>query len=432
MDEENNIRVPERHFDASSKQFQGKEKGQVIKSLRKFGVEVEMIHTKRKSIADLAKGVAEAFGFEHDGSIDAGGGIGIEVVSPIMKGRIGELGIRDLFVRINKLGFLVNKTCGLHVHLDGKDFSKNEKYTIVHVESVDETLLANLAEDDYAFVIKKEVMEALGKNSSMNVEDIARLVMDEYLTCDNNTLFLSKSMGHSVPDIQVKDSVMVVGKSKTLIDMYALGEATPEYASLSGVEVKANVPSPDDLFCVMYSNRNLQNVLTLLYLHTVYGDVFMSMLPKSRRQENLYCQQLSLGFSAGQIETIQTFTELENAWYKTRTINETQRKKGNKYDDSRYFSINLHSLFAKYGTIEFRSHSATLDPNKVLYWVAFHQEILDNIVSGKINIRSLSKGSHLFHVEDKTKFLMEALQLRQPLKTYMQQRIDYFKNNEKN
>ena len=429
---EEELRVPERHFDGSSKAFQSRDKGQIIKSKRKFGVEIEMFHSKRKAIHDLYKGISSAFGFEHDGSIEARGANAIEVVSPIMQGSLGETGVKDLFLRANKLGFSVNKTCGLHVHLDGKDFSKTDKTFIAPIEILDGKLLSGMKPDDYGFIITLDVLQAITSRSSMSSEEVARLLMDEYISTRNRRIFLSKALGTNIPEITIKECSLTVGKTKVMVDMYCLAKPSPSYEELNGKELTRLIPAQDDLFCVIYNNKNLKNVLTLLYLHTVFGDVFMSMLPKSRRQDNLYCQQLSLGFSAGQIENIESFTELESAWYKTKTAIDVQRRKGNKYDDSRYFSINLHSLFAKYGTIEVRSHSATLDPSKVLYWVAFHQEILDNIVAGKISISSLSKGTHLFHIEDKTAFLIKAMQLRAPLRTYMQQRIDYFRNNETN
>lgn len=429
MDEDRNV---QRHFDARSTQFQSKEPGQIIKSLRKFGIEVEMFHPTNKALGDLSKLVSKVFGIEHDGSIDAGGGHGVEVVSPILRGAAGENAIVEVFKTINSLGFLTNKSCGVHVHLDGIGFAKTEKVFISPIRDLaDLRLLSTLSQKngDYAFIISNEVMARMGQR--MNPDDIAQLITDEYMASGGRQFFLSKELGQSIPEINRGSCVLEIGTTKSFIDIYKFVEPGEDDIDITKpVVVEELKPNTDDFLIIVKGNNNLQNILTLLYLHTVYSDVFMAMLPKSRRQDNLYCQSLSLGFSAGEIERIRSYTELETAWYKTRNMRETSSRKGNKYDDSRYFTVNLHSLFAKYGTIEIRSHSATLDHNKVLYWAAFHQEILDRIVAGAITIQSLRQGASLSDPDDKTAFLMDVLGLRTPLRKYMQTRIDYFKTNE--
>lgn len=428
MDEE----IRTRHFDRSSRAYQSKEPGTIIKSMRKFGVEAEMYHKSRAAVGVLSKTIAKVFGIEHDGSIDAGSGTGVEVVSPILCGGKGEEAVVDMFKTINSLGFKINKTCGLHVHLDGAGFAKTKETDVIQLGLVESSkMLSSLSEarGDYAFVVKRDVMNCLGER--LEAREAAQLIADEHLTRPGDSIFLSKELGLSVPEIVRRSCVHQIGKTRAMLDMFCFDGDVSEEEAVRGVSITPHTPSPDDLLCIVYGQSNLSNILTLLYLHTVFSDVFMAMLPMSRRQDNLYCQSLSLGFSANQIEHIMSYTELEAAWYKTRTVNETRRRKGNNYDDSRYFSINLHSLFAKYGTIEVRSHTATLDPNKVLYWVAFHQEILDRIVSGDITIGALSEGAHIADIDEKTDFLQYSLGLRPELQKYMQQRIDYFKNKEK-
>lgn len=419
-----------RGFDPRSTKYQSKEIGKVIKSSRKFGIEVEMFHSVKKGLHELHKNISRVFGIEHDGSIDAAGGYGIEVVSPILKGQAGEKAVIELFSVINKIAFSVNRSCGLHVHLDGKDFGKSDKTYVSRIRDVSTDVLANLKGDDYAFVIREEVMSTISNRRGLEAVEVARLIADEYIGTEGNSLFLSKELGFSLPEIVRKNALYESSSARTMIDLFAFERQETTGGKTEAVVIDKLVPDGGDYLCILYNNKSLTNILTLLYLHTVFSDVFMSMLPKSRRQDNLYCQGLNQGFSAGQIENIGTFTELENAWYKTRTAREASRRKGNNYDESRYFSINLHSLFAKYGTIEIRSHSATLDPNKVLYWVAFHQEILDRIVSGHITIGLLKQGANIFDTKEKTEFLMSVLGLRPALLKYMEQRIDYFRNNE--
>lgn len=427
--EEEDGEVQLRNFDASSKALQSKEPGTIIKSHRKFGVEVEMFHPQRQTISKLAKIVARTFGIEHDGSIEAKG-YGVEVVSPILSGNKGENAIVELFKTINELKFKINKTCGLHVHLDGEGFSKGTRTVVVpYSDSRDILNTVNDKNGDYAFIVRRDVMNTLSQR--LQIEDSAQIIADEYMTCDGNALYLSKELGVSVPDIHRREGFIEADKESSIIDIFEFGQKTDIETAMKGTTVTPPQPNQNDYVCIVYGNKNLKNVLTLLYLHTVYSDVFMAMLPMSRRQDNLYCQSLSLGFSAAQIESIRSYTELESAWYKTRKVSETRQRKGNHYDDSRYFTMNLHSLFAKYGTVEIRSHSATLDHNKVLYWVAFHQEILDRIVSGEINMDMLRQGVNIFNPDDRVEFLKEVMNLRPSLTKYMQKRIDYFKDNKK-
>lgn len=420
-----------RNFDRRSTEFQSKSPGKIIKSLRKFGIEIEMYHSVSNTIRKLSGLVPKSFGVEHDGSIDAGSGYGVEVVSPILKGNAGEEAIVSVMKTINSLAFQINKTCGLHVHLDGEGFAQSNKTVVMPFTNfTDPTLITklNINQGDYAFAVRQDVMSEISERVGM--EEAAKLLSDEYMTTEGNQLFLSKEIGRGINEIRVRNGVIDIDKYRGLIDIYGFHGASDEDSAVKGIVVDSLTPGENDWLCIVYGNRNLENVKTLLYLHTVFADVFASMLPMSRRQDNLYCQSLSLGFSAGQIEDIESYTELEKAWYRAKTMVERRTHRGNRYDDSRYFTVNLHSLFDKYGTVEIRSHSATLDPNKVLYWAAFHQEILDRIVAGDITIGSLREGSYMSSLEDKTAFLMDVLGLRTPLMTYMQQRIDYFKDNE--
>lgn len=425
--EEDEREFQHRGFDKKNTDFQSKEPGKVIKSLRKFGIEVEMYHSARKSLNELSKNVAKAFGLEHDGSIEAGGGYGVEVVSPILRGSAGENAVVGLFKTINKLGFQINRSCGFHVHLDGEGFGENEKFFISRVGELEDKKVSDTPEDSYAFVVADDVMSKLMKLTGWEADDVARVIADEHLT-SGDSLYLSKEIGHSIPEIRRQSAIMEVGNTKSMVDMFVFPSDNGDSMK---VTVDKSAPGNKDYFCTLYGRRNLRNILTLMYLHTVYSDVLMSMLPKSRRQDNLYCQPLSLAFSAQKIESIQTFAELEKEWYNTRTVQEAQRHKGNNYDDSRYFTMNLHSLFAKYGTIEIRSHGATLDHNKALYWAAFHQEILDAIVEGRLTIEQLRYGAHTADLEEKTTYLMSVLGLRPALLKYMRQRIDYFKSKNK-
>lgn len=99
---------------------------------RTYGVEIEVIrgdYTQASIAAAIrSKGVsAESQGYNHYNSditwkVITDSSCGLEVVSPILKGRAGLEQINLVCEAMNELGCKVNKTCGLHVHHDASDF----------------------------------------------------------------------------------------------------------------------------------------------------------------------------------------------------------------------------------------------------------------------------------------------------------------------
>lgn len=102
-------------------------KGKFIKSARKFGVEfeivpnysdvynsddVELLHNETEGI------IPDYWGNTHDGSITDGG---VEVQTPPMMMKRGEDEIEKFCSDITDLGWITDKSCGIHVHLDAAD-----------------------------------------------------------------------------------------------------------------------------------------------------------------------------------------------------------------------------------------------------------------------------------------------------------------------
>lgn len=418
-----------RHFDPDSTEFQTELAGSIIKSPRKFGIEVEMVSNGTDVIEELSRSISKSFGVDNDGSIEAGRGKrGIEIVSPIISGIGGENCVKDLFARINGLKFSVNATCGLHVHLDGAGFINGADVSIRTLSEANHALLNTTTRRDHLFVVNHKLFDEIRKAGDMGNDELAQTLLDEFLSTGRKNLFLSKTLGIKVPEIRLRSAIITIGKNNLNLDYYDYSDFVDLTKDNMVISLESLSPKPDDYLCVVKEDGALENTKTLLYIYSVFNDVFMSMLPKSRRN-NIYCQNLALSFSANQIEGIRSYTELEAMWYKTRDMMETEGRKGNHYDDSRYYGVNLHTLFSKYGTVEIRSHSATLEPNKVLFWVALHQDILDKIVNREISIEQLRYGAHLDSLAEKTDFLINALHLRTSLRKYVQKRIAYFSSN---
>lgn len=95
-----------------------------------FGVEIECIAPSSDAINAARNRLAdpELVGWRavHDGSINSGSGFGIEFVSPILKGEEGIASVQVMTRILNELGFRVNASCGLHVHVGARPFSPTE------------------------------------------------------------------------------------------------------------------------------------------------------------------------------------------------------------------------------------------------------------------------------------------------------------------
>lgn len=415
-----------RSFDRSCSEFQSKTKGDIIKSKRKFGIELEMLNTDVSEANKFAYEIPESFGLDHDGSI-RGEGIGIELVSPILSGSAGENAIREVLERVRSRGFFSNTSCGLHVHLDAPDFKNTSKIDIGTI-ALPPDITSYDSTKQVLFLVKKDVMEELRQVAGVEKGEVAQLLFEEALS-GGNKIFLSKTLDNPVKPILIKNISWEVDdmsiNSNLFTELKSPNEMEKKYGSI--FRDRSNlIPEPDDYVVLMEPKSNLRNVKTLLYFYTVFGDVISAMLPSSRRERNMYCQSLTASFAPNQIEDITSYSELESAWYKTKTLYDTRSKKGQRYDDSRYYGVNLHSLFAKYGTVEIRMHGATFSHYKVLYWVAFHQLILDRIAKGDISIERMRGSALLYGVDSKLRSMLELLDPSDELKNYIIKRINYF------
>lgn len=441
--------IQHRHFNKNCRTHisQKGEFGEIIQSSRKYGVELEVFNTERKPLIELAKMISKDFGLDHDGSIlDNGGGRhpnAIEVVTPPMCGKKGEDGLKELLKQLNDKNFETNDSCGLHVHFDAPEFKSKTEVFINRVKDVDEK---NFKPNLDRFIIKKDLMDYLG--GFANLQKTIEIVYEVLNNRSGQQLGLAKKMGTKFNE-KYKNIMVSENYGKVEIDGKSVGNISKIYAMSNDETEECNkkfdklmdsdkyngtqsrYPKPktedEDYFCQVDKKDNLRNLKTLFYLYTAFQDVFLSMLPNNRRENNRHCQKLTSKFSLRDIEYLRSQEELETLWFKTGDTQEKQHKKSNKYDDSRYYGFNLHTLFGKYGTIEIRHHDGTTDIDNILYWVALHQTIIDKVASGRIDIGRLVDGADLFSIEDRKDYLLDILDLRKGLKDYVNTKIDHFK-----
>jgi hypothetical protein len=116
-----------------------------IASNRKFGCEIEFVGISAEAAmrAIIAAGVPcrDFVRYDHrdsptqwkvvtDSSVDGPGGSG-EVVSPILSGDAGLEQARQVCRALSAAGATVNRSCGLHVHVDARDLAARELTNVV-------------------------------------------------------------------------------------------------------------------------------------------------------------------------------------------------------------------------------------------------------------------------------------------------------------
>lgn len=94
--------------------------GEVVKSPRIFSSEIECILPSSTDIYRLSAGIPKECGISGDGSIHTDEGAGVEIQTPKLKGAKGEELVHLITDQLKEIGASVNKSCGLHIHLDGK------------------------------------------------------------------------------------------------------------------------------------------------------------------------------------------------------------------------------------------------------------------------------------------------------------------------
>jgi hypothetical protein len=445
-----------RNPNLKTKKYISKKAGTVIDSERPFGVEVEIINEDYENMAKVSDQMNADFGIVTDGSIEHHQGF--EIVTPILAGKEGEQALRDAMDIVRKHGCDVNKSCGMHVHLDGEDFQASETIDKIRVKSLHEYLVeeekAEKVENAMGLSadLYKELAGIVG-NSQSNIRNFLKRQQkkagsDTIFKIDDIgtiiarwTIFRSVPKTNDDPEHDVEQSYATEGYHFVIAPKGFMDEKKKKYKKLMSEDkisalfsfpmfisensLKEIPISEEDILIIKCSDRKaFIKLKKLLYLYTTFSDVFLAMLPKSRRQNNGYCFKLGMGFSPFDVQSLTNIKELESLWYKTTKVMDIQRRKQGKYDQSRYYGVNLHSLFSKNGTIEIRYHSATTSIDKILMWVKIHQQILDNIE--KIDENKLVKGADMFLLEDKIRFAFENFGWTDDVKDYMRKRIKHF------
>ena len=456
--------VQYRPIDLKTKDFQSDKDGEIIKSPRLFGVEFEMVTEKGENLNKLAKTLDKKVGIARDGSI--GGGHGIEVQTPILKGVKGEKAVIDISKKARDLGFGVNKTCGTHCHLDAREFIAKEEihlasrvnkvtdgsYVLQAViynadNSFDKGLLAllsgrysmySLAGVKYTKdnpVQKIPVMDRGGhlmNEKQYNDEHTANVVEKTLLTMLTDWGFSHDYDGNNYVFKDIPDNTYII-----VFDKSTMGS---DYVNMRIDHVKEMQPTKlakkDKVFGIYsygeYGSTHVKALRALMAFYLVYDDIFLSMMTKTRRG-NEFCKPIKTRYSLDEILKVRSQDDFDKVWFRNkgdrrgtnggRDMEKPKDRKLDPHDSSRYVGVNFHSLMGKNGTLEIRYHGGTTDSTKILLWVSLHQRILDLACSGGINLEELSSTHLKLKFEQKLADFFAILKLDKTLQSYVEGRI---------
>jgi hypothetical protein len=109
-----------------------------------------------------------------------------------------------------------------------------------------------------------------------------------------------------------------------------------------------------------YDPKQIANIFAI---YIKLENTIDTLVPQSRRgNNNRYCNSLFRGTDQqsvlDKLREVDTIRDIANIWH------------------TRYLKINFHS-YVKYGTLEFRQHSGTIEFEKIYNWVLLTQQMVD-------------------------------------------------------
>lgn len=370
--------------DEKTTKYQGMTKGDIIKSDRTFGVEIEVLGDKNS----VTKDIDGSFGIINDGSIR---GRGFEIVSPVLKKRKGEEELIKVCEVLKKAEMGVNDSCGLHVHFGAKDFKcfSPKLVNLIDRESWD------IEDSEAKYVISFELLEELKIKDYEDTENILNKI-------SSNNMGLNY---HKLDDKCKSGSLIQINKKS-----------------------KKTMFKKNEYVLVTFNNKGKLNKLKSLFAFYIACEpVLFATQPNSRRENNSYTQSISERWNIPTIDNLFTIEDLEKYWYQKKSRNEVINSKNDRYSDSRYFSFNFHSLFCNSrNTLEIRLHAGTINAKKILNWVNINQTIMDRITKNEINFSHAKQLNKIFLLRDKINYFFKIMKLDEKVEKYFKERIKEF------
>lgn len=123
---------------------------------------------------------------------------------------------------------------------------------------------------------------------------------------------------------------------------------------------------------------NPKLIYQLIMTYYAVEPLLLAMLPPSRKK-NRYALPLSNWVSESTLAQLKRNLDIGSIaqmWYKTKDWSQIESYENHKWDSSRYYGFNLHSLFMN-GHIELRHHHGSLNAYKIKNWVELNLIIIN-------------------------------------------------------
>ena len=135
---------------------------------------------------------------------------------------------------------------------------------------------------------------------------------------------------------------------------------------------------------------NARQLAYILMVAKLCEPVIYKMMPPSR-DTSRWAKRIPM--SIRQISRIQDEEDFIDIWYRSHGTNPSMEK----YNDARYCGFNMHSRII-HGSIEFRHHSGTLNPSKIINWIEICQSIIKTGLDLYYLIEKKQLSSHVINL----------------------------------
>jgi len=384
--------------------------GNIIKSKRTFGVEFEVCLGENKFVG-LGKELGRDASLVHDGSID----VGIEVITPVLKGKEGETAVHKITQVLKNHGATIDESCSTHIHLGFDEVARRTfshsfcVYGGVEFKSLKRaidgrTRLFNVIPDH----------KLLGTNSS-EVSVKQTLTNFDLWGSDNGDAYYQTFHNYGIVSINVftkkeKESLRIVLREDTFATLMDNKKFGP--LSLREEEEDGSIifdGSSSEILSIFISEghtNRVNGIKNVLAFYSAYDDVLTSFV-EGHRRHNDYALRFSSRMPVQEILKAGKVGDIARLWSGS----------GESFNSSsKYCGINLNSI-ARHGTLEIRYMQGELDPKNVLFWVALNQQIMDvmlseNIRSSRLEYHPFMLATHVNILEIKTRAFFKRLKLQ--------------------
>jgi hypothetical protein len=370
----------------------------LLKSTRSFGVELEMFGGNNEKLQEYS--AQKNHRYDRDGSIV--GSHACEIASKVFQGKTGGQELLDLTQVSIKNGFKTNFSCGTHVHLGAKDFFSTETFK--------ESNFAKLPSRNENIIMLVELPLLVQMRKSLNENTIITDFVQEaslnykrgagwftnYTMYDGRTSnvcvvpcvymgveYLILMRVSTLERLKCKPNEVLHGNARLeLGDKFTELRKADNYHSVATLAIDRVVPFYKP------SNKVWEKLKSLFAVYSYFDELLFCMLPP-RRRNSAYCKPLRETYALSDVLDCNSQENIERTWYKENSAKgvayaKTQHGTIDSKYNSRYHSVNIHSLFYRHGTLEIRMHHGTTNGNSILAWVVLHQRIMDMVADGKL------------------------------------------------